>query len=89
MIRTHILLVGSYVLSRFASASAHGRSFKWLLVGFRITKDKRRSRDAIRSLLDLMSENRSMQSVYTMDASHGSNGYSHNGVGAPNNNIVR
>ena len=55
-------------------------------------KDKRRSRDAIRSLLDLMSENRSMQSVYTMDANHhAGNGYSHNGigVGVGNNNIVR
>ena len=30
---------------------------------FRIMKDKRRSRDAIRSLLDLMSENRSMQEL--------------------------
>jgi hypothetical protein len=41
-------------------------------------KDKRRSREAIRSLLDLMSENRSMQSVYTMDANNANNASANN-----------
>jgi hypothetical protein len=41
-----------------------------------------------------MSENRSMQSVYTMDANNGSSynhsgSYSHGGIGVTNNNNVR